>query len=74
MDFDSYDRVRPIRWLGDRLELLDQRKLPFDVVYVACRDSDAVAAAIRDERIAAELIRPGVTPVYHQPGGAREVT
>jgi methylthioribose-1-phosphate isomerase len=48
MDFERYDRVRPIRWLGDRLELLDQRRLPFDVAYVACRNSDAVAAAIRD--------------------------
>jgi methylthioribose-1-phosphate isomerase len=48
IDFDRYDRVRPIRWLGDRLELLDQRKLPFDVAYVACTDSDAVAEAIRD--------------------------
>ncbi len=48
MDFDRYDRVRPIRWLGDRLELLDQRLLPFQVAYVACNDSDAVASAIRD--------------------------
>ena len=48
IDFDSYDRVRPIRWLGDRLELLDQRALPFKVGYVACNDSDAVASAIRD--------------------------
>jgi methylthioribose-1-phosphate isomerase len=48
MDFERYDRVRPIRWLGDRLDLLDQRRLPFEVVYVACLDSDAVATAIRD--------------------------
>ena len=48
LDFERYDRVRPIRWLGDRLELLDQRRLPFDVAYVACTDSDAVASAIRD--------------------------
>jgi methylthioribose-1-phosphate isomerase len=48
MDFERYDRVRPIRWLGDRLDLLDQRKLPFEVAYVACADSDAVASAIRD--------------------------
>ena len=48
IDFDRYDHVRPIRWLGDRLELLDQRKLPFSVEYVACADSDAVGAAIRD--------------------------
>lgn len=48
IDFDRYDHVRPIRWLGDRLELLDQRKLPFNVEYLACADSDAVGAAIRD--------------------------
>lgn len=46
IDFDRYDRIRPIRWTGDSLELLDQRKLPFVVEYVTCRDSDEVAAAI----------------------------
>ncbi|WP_223621104.1 S-methyl-5-thioribose-1-phosphate isomerase [Lysobacter sp. ESA13C] len=46
IDFDRYDRIRPIRWTGDALELLDQRKLPFAVEYVRCDDSDAVAAAI----------------------------
>lgn len=45
-DFDRYDRVRPIRWTGDALELLDQRKLPFEVEYVRCGTSDEVAAAI----------------------------
>ena len=45
-DFDRYDRVRPIRWTGDALELLDQRKLPFTVEYVRCDTSDDVAAAI----------------------------
>ncbi|GAB3331770.1 S-methyl-5-thioribose-1-phosphate isomerase [Marilutibacter aestuarii] len=46
IDFDRYDRIRPIRWTGDALELLDQRKLPFEVDYVRCTDSDEVAAAI----------------------------
>src|SRR4029453_19260581 len=46
IDFDRYDRIRPIRWTGRALELLDQRKLPFVVEYVTCADSDAVAAAI----------------------------
>jgi len=41
-----YDRIRPIRWSGDALELLDQRKLPFAVEYVRCATSDEVAAAI----------------------------
>lgn len=45
-DFDRYDRIRPIRWTGNALELLDQRKLPFVVEYVACTDSAAVADAI----------------------------
>jgi methylthioribose-1-phosphate isomerase len=48
MDFDRYDHVRPIRWQGDRLELLDQRKLPFAETYLDCRDSAPVAQAIRD--------------------------
>ena len=48
MDFDRYDRIRPIRWEGDRLSLLDQRRLPAVVEYVECGDSDAVAIAIRD--------------------------
>ncbi|MGH8076598.1 MAG: S-methyl-5-thioribose-1-phosphate isomerase [Lysobacter sp.] len=45
-DFDRYDRIRPIRWTEEALELLDQRKLPFVVEYVSCTNSDDVAAAI----------------------------
>ena len=37
-DFDRYDHIRPIRWTGQALELLD----------LACHDSDAVARAIHD--------------------------
>ena len=48
IDFDRYDRIRPIRWAGDTLELLDQRKLPFVVEYRDCASSDEVAAAIHD--------------------------
>jgi len=48
MDFDRYDRIRPIRWLGNRLSLLDQRYLPFEVDYLDCPDSKAVCQAIRD--------------------------
>jgi methylthioribose-1-phosphate isomerase len=46
MDFDRYDRVRPIRWDGQQLHLLDQRVLPFSECEVACASADAVAAAI----------------------------
>ncbi|WP_202840530.1 S-methyl-5-thioribose-1-phosphate isomerase [Luteimonas saliphila] len=46
IDYARYDRIRPIRWTGETLELLDQRKLPFVVEYLACTSSDAVADAI----------------------------
>jgi len=45
-DYARYDRIRPIRWTGSALELLDQRKLPFETEYVTCHTSDDVAAAI----------------------------
>jgi methylthioribose-1-phosphate isomerase len=41
-------KVEPIRWHGDRLELLDQRLLPDQTVYVTCRSAAEVARAIRD--------------------------
>ena len=40
--------VEPLRWHGDRLELLDQRLLPDQTVYVTCRSAAEVAQAIRD--------------------------
>ena len=46
IDYARYDRIRPIRWTGAALELLDQRKLPFEVEYLACHTSDEVAGAI----------------------------
>ncbi|SHE35264.1 S-methyl-5-thioribose-1-phosphate isomerase [Thermomonas hydrothermalis] len=46
IDYDRYDHVRPIRWTGQALELLDQRVLPFTVVHEVCRTSDEVAEAI----------------------------
>ena len=47
IDYARYDRIRPIRWTGEALELLDQRRLPFETVYATCRGSDQVAEAIR---------------------------
>jgi methylthioribose-1-phosphate isomerase len=37
-----------LRWRDDRLELLDQRLLPDQTVYVTCRSAAEVAQAIRD--------------------------
>ena len=45
-------RVTPIRWLGTaesgHFELLEQRALPLEERWVACRTSDEAATAIRD--------------------------
>jgi methylthioribose-1-phosphate isomerase len=38
----------PIRWMGDRLVLLDQRRLPAEEVYLECRAWSDVADAIRN--------------------------
>ena len=40
--------IEPIRWKRDRLELLDQRLLPDQTVYITCRTATEVAAAIRN--------------------------
>ncbi|WP_070988058.1 S-methyl-5-thioribose-1-phosphate isomerase [Halofilum ochraceum] len=44
----SVDSVRAMVWHGDRLALLDQRRLPLEEAWVDCADAPAVAAAIRD--------------------------
>ena len=40
--------VRAIEWAGDRLVLLDQRRLPADEIYHEYTDPEAVARAIED--------------------------
>ncbi len=47
IDYACYDHVRPLKWTGEALELLDQRKLPFHVEWVRCTSGDEVAEAIR---------------------------
>ena len=42
------DAVKPIRWKGKSLELLDQRLLPGKVSYVKCTTAAQVAKAIKD--------------------------
>lgn len=46
IDYARYDRIRPILWTGETLDLLDQRKLPFQVQHLSSSTSDEVAAAI----------------------------
>jgi len=40
--------VEALRWRGDALEVLDQRLLPEETLYLTCRTAADVAAAIRD--------------------------
>ena len=48
MSSSAQSTVEPLRWKGDRLELLEQRLLPEQSVYVTCRTAAEVARAIRD--------------------------
>jgi methylthioribose-1-phosphate isomerase len=48
LDYDRYDRIRPIQWMADHLLLLDQRRLPFETVNLRCDSAAEVAVAIRD--------------------------
>jgi methylthioribose-1-phosphate isomerase len=40
-------KFKTIEWKGDRVRILDQRRLPQEVRYVDCRDASSVAQAIR---------------------------
>ena len=43
--------VTTVRWDGDAVVMIDQRRLPGEEVYLRCRDHHEVAAAIRDMAI-----------------------
>ena len=43
--------VQPIEWLGDRLMILDQTKLPGEVIYLEIDDYRDVASAIADLKV-----------------------
>jgi len=46
--------VEPVRWIGGPegyLQILDQTRLPGDVVYLECRDVTAIWDAIRNLRV-----------------------
>ncbi len=45
---DAHDRVRPISWRNDALELLDQRLLPGRIEFRRLNDAASVAMAITD--------------------------
>ena len=45
---ELHDEVRALKWTGDALELLDQRKLPHEETWLRYDSAEAVAQAIRD--------------------------
>jgi len=56
-------QITPLRWMDGRLELLDQRQLPCDEVYLCCSCVADVAEAIRTLAVrGAPLI--GITAAY----------
>jgi methylthioribose-1-phosphate isomerase len=44
-------KFKTIEWKGDRVRLLDQRRLPTEVRYIDCRDASSVSQAIRNMTI-----------------------
>lgn len=68
---ESHDRIRPIRWSDDHLQLLDQRALPQREEVVHLHNSAAVVSAIRDMVVrGAPAI--GITAAYGVVLAARE--
>jgi methylthioribose-1-phosphate isomerase len=47
MNFEQYDRVRPLLWTGTELLVLDQRLLPQQQSHISCRAASDVASAIQ---------------------------
>ena len=44
-------KFKTIEWRGDRVRILDQRRLPHEVRYLECREASSVAMAIRSMAI-----------------------
>jgi len=64
--------VKTIEWLGDRVRLIDQTRLPKEESYLELKDHRAVAAAIRDMQVrGAPAI--GVAAAYGIALGALEI-
>ena len=62
--------VQTLQWQDDALLLLDQTRLPTEVVYVSCRDVESVARAIEELKVrGAPAI--GVAAAYGVVIGAR---
>ncbi|MBI2874816.1 MAG: S-methyl-5-thioribose-1-phosphate isomerase [Firmicutes bacterium] len=43
--------MRALEWMGDRVRIIDQTKLPLEEVFLECRNWEAVAGAIREMKL-----------------------
>ncbi|TCK04641.1 S-methyl-5-thioribose-1-phosphate isomerase [Phorcysia thermohydrogeniphila] len=64
--------IRPLKWTGDSLLLLDQRKLPLKEEWIECKDYECVARAI-EEMVVRGAPAIGVVAAYGVVLGAKEV-
>jgi methylthioribose-1-phosphate isomerase len=63
---------QPIEWLGDRVRIIDQTRLPHEEVYLELDDYPGIASAIRELKIrGAPAI--GIAGAYAVALGAREI-
>ena len=68
----SENEIRPIKWSGENLELLDQTRLPREEVTVTVGTYEQAVVAIRDMRVrGAPAI--GVTAAYAVAMAARDI-
>ncbi|ADY73963.1 Methylthioribose-1-phosphate isomerase [Desulfurobacterium thermolithotrophum DSM 11699] len=64
--------IRPLKWTGESLLLIDQRKLPLKEEWIECKDYESVAKAIEDMVVrGAPAI--GVVAAYGVAIGAKQV-
>ena len=64
--------IRPLKWTGESLLLLDQRELPLKEEWIECKDYECVAQAI-EQMVVRGAPAIGVVAAYGVTLGAREV-
>jgi methylthioribose-1-phosphate isomerase len=64
--------IRPLRWTGDSLLLLDQRSLPLREEWIECKDYECVARAI-EEMVVRGAPAIGVVAAYGVVLGAKQM-
>jgi len=49
--FNSVKNYQPIEWLGDRVRVLDQTRLPGQEIYLELSDTQSIASAIKELKV-----------------------